>query len=64
MMKSNKLHLMTAILYLIAGVCFLFATGLHTEMPSKVLSGIAAVCFLIGSMGFFCTWLKGKRLDK
>ena len=60
-MRSNKWNLITALLYVTAGICFIFAAIFQTETPSKVLYSIAAVCFLIGGIGFSCTYAKKRK---
>ena len=60
-MRSNKWNLITALLYVTAGICFIFAAIFQTETPSKVLYSIAAVCFLIGGIGFSCTYVKKRK---
>ena len=57
-MKSGKWNLITAMGYLTAAVCLAFAAILYDKTPSKILCGIAAACFLIGSIGFFCIYKK------
>lgn len=60
-MKGNKWNLITAFLDLAAGICFACTATLQAEMFPKVLYGIAAVCFLIGSAGFFCVYYKREK---
>ncbi len=62
-MKSNKWNLITALLDLTASIFFVLAAALWTEMPSKVLYSIAAICYLIGGIGFFCTYIKKRKAD-
>lgn len=60
-MKSSKWILITALLYATAGICFAFASILHTEMPPKVLCGIAAICLLVAGTGFFSVYVRKKK---
>lgn len=60
-MKNNRLILVTAILYLLAFICFTVAAAGSNLMVSKVLYMIASVCFLISSIGSFCTYIKNRK---
>lgn len=62
-MKSNKRNLIAVFLYLTASICYVFAAALQTEMLPKVLYSISAVCFLIGSIGLFHTYMKKRKDD-
>jgi drug/metabolite transporter (DMT)-like permease len=61
-MKSNRWTLITALLPLLASCCFAAAatTG-QAEKTPKVLFCIAALCFLVGGIGFLCTYIKSKK---
>lgn len=63
-MKNNKLNLVCAVLYMVASICFILAAVLHTAIQSKVLLGVAALCMLIGSIGFFITYIKNAKSEK
>ena len=60
-MKHNRCNLITALLDFMASICFVFAAALQTEMPPKILYGIAAACLLIGGTGFFVLTLKREK---
>ena len=60
-MKSNKLNIIIALLYLSAGICFVFAEVFHPEIHTRILCGIAAMCFLIAGIGFFYTYVKKRK---
>ena len=61
-MKNNKLNLVCAILYLVSGICFILAAVFHTAVQSKILSCVAGLFMLIGSIGFFITYVR--KADK
>ncbi len=60
-MKSNKWNLITAILDLMASICFIFSAVLQAEMITKALYSIAAIGLFVGSIGFFCTYFKNRK---
>ena len=59
-MKKNKINLVCAILYMTASICFILAAVFHTETLPKVLSCVAGILMLIGSIGFFYRYRKMK----
>ena len=63
-MKNNKLNLVCAILYMISSICFMLAAVFHTATQSKVLSCVAGLFMLIGSIGFFSRYVKNKKSEK
>ena len=63
-MKNNNWNLVTAVLNLLACICFLFATTLQTQPLAKGLSGVACICFLISCIGFLYTYVKNKNVAK
>ena len=60
-MKRNRWALITALLNLLASCCFVAAATGQAEKTPKVLFCIAALCFLVGGVGFLCTYIKSKK---
>ena len=62
-MKNNKSYLVSAILYVIAGIGFLLTAILYTSVHAKVMSCVAGILMLIGSICFFRTYVKNKKSE-
>ena len=60
-MKNNKWNLITALSDSAASISLAFAAALQAEISSQLLFSIAASGFLIGGIGFFCTYVKNKK---
>ena len=63
-MKNNKLKLVYAILYMISSICFILAAVFYTTTQSKVLSCVAGLFMLIGSIGLFSGYVKNRKSEK
>ena len=59
-MKRNKLYLVSAVLFLIAGACFCVAAAFQAQAMAKGLCGAAAVCMVFAGLGFFDAFMRGK----
>ena len=63
-MKNNKWNLVCAILYMSASICFILAATFNTVALAKGPFFVAGLCMLIGSIGFFSSYVKNKKSDK
>lgn len=57
-------NLFASITYLIACICNVIASIVQKNTVSKYLYAVAAICFLIGGVGFFFTFLNERKKMK
>ena len=64
-MKSNKWNIALAILTMFMSISFIVTTIIPSENISKEVSGVVALCYMLSSILYFCTYLLNiKSIEK
>ena len=59
-MKNPNWYLVASVLFGLGGLCFLVAAFLAREQFPRPFFGVAGLCQLVSSIGFFSVWRKAR----